>query len=47
MKQKQFCGLALILLVARSEIRARAQAFDPPNAAPVTAGTLYEALKSL
>jgi len=47
MKQTQFCGLALILLVARSEIRARAQAFDPSNAAPVTGGTLYVALKGL
>jgi len=40
-------GLALVILLDGSEMQARAQIFDPTNAAPTTAGTLDVDHKSL
>jgi hypothetical protein len=47
MKQGQLCGYALMMLLAGSEMGARAQIFDPTNAVPLTNGTLNVDLKSL
>src|SRR5713226_9228897 len=47
MKRGRLCGFALMLLLSGSELRARAQIFDPTNAVPLTAGTLYVDLRAV